>query len=185
MSFPYNAEKALQAINVVLQQEAEQNGTASMDYLRLLKLLYIADRESLKETGSPIIGDEIYAMDHGPVLTEVYEAMHDRSRFPIWKHFIEREGDRVKLSKDPGGAKLNQYDVEKLKGVTKRFSSTGTWKLVEHTHTFPEWQQHFKKGTSTPIPLGSILKALGFAEEHIEKIERAARSLSHARQVLR
>lgn len=39
-----------------------------MSYLRMLKLLYLADRESLKETGHTITGDRVVAMEHGPVL---------------------------------------------------------------------------------------------------------------------
>lgn len=185
MSFPFDVEKALQAINVVLEHEAEQTKADSIDCIRLLKLLYIADRESLKETGSPITGDEVYAMDHGPVLSEVYNAIQDKSRYAApWSHFIVRDGDKVSLSTDPGRAKLSRYDVEKLKEVTKRYHKTGTWQLVHITHKFPEWKKFYVPDTSTPIPLRSILESLGFAEAQIETIEREARSLSYAKQAI-
>jgi hypothetical protein len=42
-----------------------------MEYVRLLKLLYIADREMMAEAGAPVTGDRAVAMDHGPVLSHV------------------------------------------------------------------------------------------------------------------
>jgi len=44
-----------------------------IDYLRLLKLLHIADREWLAETGESITGDRAYAMKYGPVLSSIYD----------------------------------------------------------------------------------------------------------------
>jgi uncharacterized phage-associated protein len=67
--FLFNIEKAIQAVAALLHF----HGSKEMSYLRMLKLLYIADRETLKETGRPITGDRIVAMEHGPVLSSVYD----------------------------------------------------------------------------------------------------------------
>lgn len=181
MSFPFDVEKALQAIDVIFKQEVEQNRPSSMHYIRLLKLLYIADRESLQETGSPITGDVGYAMDQGPVLSEIYNAMRDKSKFAHhWNHFLERSGDDVRLRLDPGKAKLCRYDIEKLREVTKRHRGKDKNELVKITHEFEEWKSNYKNNTSTHIPLRDVLAAVGFKKEEIEKIERAAKSLSLA-----
>jgi len=37
-----------------------------MSYLRLLKLLYIAERESWRQTEHGMFGDKVVAMKHGP-----------------------------------------------------------------------------------------------------------------------
>jgi len=50
-------EKAIQATAVLLRQEGKRASR-----LRLLKLLYIADRNALQKTGSPILGSKIVAM---------------------------------------------------------------------------------------------------------------------------
>lgn len=52
MYFPFNLAKSIQAASFLLGKE-EHN---CMEHLRLLKLLYIADREAIAETGRPIIG---------------------------------------------------------------------------------------------------------------------------------
>ena len=40
-----------------------------MSYMKLLKLLYLADRQALLELGRPITFDRFVAMPHGPVLS--------------------------------------------------------------------------------------------------------------------
>lgn len=59
MSWAFSSKTALQAVAVLLK--AAPGGR--MDYRKLMALLYIAERESIKETGSPIIGDSYYWED--------------------------------------------------------------------------------------------------------------------------
>jgi uncharacterized phage-associated protein len=56
-----------------------QDGVRCMNYMRLLKLLYIADRESLPRTGRPIVGGPVIAMERGPVLEEVFDLIRGTS----------------------------------------------------------------------------------------------------------
>ena len=58
MFYPFKIDKAIQAAGVLLNEH--QRG--QMEYLRLLKLLYIADREAIAETGQPIVGSRVVAM---------------------------------------------------------------------------------------------------------------------------
>ena len=66
MHFRFHFERALQASAYLLRLDRKK-----MSYLRLLKLLYIADREWLAETGESITGDRAYAMKQGPVLSTI------------------------------------------------------------------------------------------------------------------
>jgi Protein of unknown function (DUF4065) len=60
-----------------------------MEYVRLLKLLYIADREMMAEAGAPVTGDRAVAMDHGPVLSHVYDLVKGKAaRAREWAHLI-------------------------------------------------------------------------------------------------
>lgn len=58
LRFVYNEEKAAQAAAFLLREAG-----GSMDYRELLNLLYLADRQSLIETGAPITGDEMVNMN--------------------------------------------------------------------------------------------------------------------------
>ncbi len=56
MSWTFSAEQAVQVVAIVLKLAPDKQ----MDYRKLMALLYISDRESIKETGAPITGDSYY-----------------------------------------------------------------------------------------------------------------------------
>jgi len=111
MLFHFKIDKTMQAIAALLHF----HGTKEMSYLRMLKILYIADRESLKETGRPITGDRIVALEHGPVLSGVYDLLRgEHTAWPVWSEFFQKNGYRIVLINDPGNGKLSKYEIGKL-----------------------------------------------------------------------
>jgi uncharacterized phage-associated protein len=166
MHFRFDFERTLQASAHLLRLDGRR-----MDYLRLLKLLYIADREWLAETGESITGDRAYAMKHGPVLTRVYDLIKGNgSRAGEWNDHIHTDGYAVELVADPGCGALSKGIVEKLTEVTERYSRVDDWELSELTHGFREWARHFNGGWN-PIPWQDILEAQG-KPEMIAAVER-------------
>jgi len=51
-----------------------------MSYLKLIKLLYIIDREALLRWGRPLTGDRYVSMDHGPVLSQTLNLITEEPR---------------------------------------------------------------------------------------------------------
>jgi uncharacterized phage-associated protein len=174
MNFPFKLLKTIQAIGVLLRFD----GIKRMNYMRLLKLLYIADRESLRETGRPITGGPVVAMERGPVLKEVYDLILGQHReMPLWTQFFRKERyDLLELA-EPDVGQLSRYEIGKLQEVAKTYQDDDEWALVDITHTFPEWKQNDPGKSSKPIPLSSILEALERADA-IEELSRDAQSLA-------
>ncbi len=171
MKFHYSTRKIIQAAGVLLRFES----THAMDYFRLLKLLYIADRESLKETGRPIIGQTPVAMKYGPLHSEVYDLIKGQHiDEPQWAKFFQTDGYRIELKEQPGIDTLSRYEIRKLNEVSQRYANLGDWELANLTHDFPEWKGRVVPGTSQPIPLEDILEAVGRAED-IEEILQDAK----------
>ena len=171
MKFYYSTLKIIQAAGVLLRFES----THSMDYYRLLKLLYIADRESLKETGRPIIGQTPVAMDWGPLHGEVYDLIRGQQiDEPQWAEFFQKDGYRIELKKQPGINTLSRYEIQKLNEVSQRYVSLVDRELGALTHDFPEWKKRFVPKTSRPIPWEDILEAVGRAGD-IEEILQDAK----------
>jgi uncharacterized phage-associated protein len=148
-----------------------------MSSLRLLKLLYIADRESLAEAGESITGDRAYAMEYGPVLTRVYGFIKgsgaDAGR---WDDFIHTDGYVVELVADPGRAELSRAIVDKLTDISERYRKHDEFALSDLTHGFPEWSNHYDgNGGSSLIPWQEMLSAQNKAEmvEVVERDEKA------------
>src|SRR5713101_6250525 len=126
MGFHLNVEKTMQAIATLLRF----HGTKEMSYLRMLKLLYIADRESLKETGRPITGDHIVAMEHGPVLSGVFDLMKGEHRaWKAWSQHFKKNGYWIEMTDDPGIGKLSKYEIRKLRELTEKYVEKNEWDL--------------------------------------------------------
>lgn len=185
MLTPFSAEKTIQAAAVLLKTTDDSR----MTRLRLIKLLYIADRESIQETGVPITGDQAYALPNGPVLTRTYDAIkgegYDTAR---WAQFLRPSGQDVVLAQDPGVPLLARFEVRKLQEVALRFESLDDWALVNHTHTFEEWRKHAPaEGGDGPraraIPTRDILVALGM-EEQADELIAEGKALGRVSQLL-
>src|SRR6266699_5311591 len=73
-----------------------------MSYLKLIKLLYLLDREALLRWGAPVTTDRYVSMDDGPVVSNIYSLITDDKQKPIWAKYISPPvGDyEVKLQTD-------------------------------------------------------------------------------------
>ena len=155
-----------------------------MPYIKLLKLLYLADREALIETGLP---------DHGrPLrLLEVWPRTQSRARpdqgarspaeNSVWHSYVARERFDAVLVGSPESDHLSEYD----EGVLSEsiFDSCGSLKkwpfVVARTHALPEWTD---PGTSaSSIEPEDILRYAGYTDEEV----RAAAGLADSVYSLR
>lgn len=157
--FAFKFDKGIQAAAYLLRRESSRE----MNYMRLIKLLYIADRESIRQTGRPITGDRAVAMKQGPVLSELLDLIKgSHLRYPEWARFIQRDEYKVRLIDEPGLANLSRFDIEMLERVAEEHRSHDEWEMVEFTHKFPEWQKNDPGNTLMKwIPFRDILEALG------------------------
>ncbi len=172
MPFKFNYKKTIQAIATLLHQAGPSRAD---NYMRLIKLLYIADRESLKETGRPITGDRIVAMEQGPVLSRVLNLIKDQDvRSYEWNKFIAKENYNIHLIDEPGNDELCPYEIQKLQDIWERYHLKDEWDMVKETHTFPEWEKNDPGKSSKSIPLTDILEAIG-RKDDLSQIEETAR----------
>ena len=122
MNFRFKSLKTTQAAAVLLALDGD-----SMDRMRLLKLLYIADRELLAESGRTLTGDRAVAMKNGPVLSRIYDLIKGIAVSPEdWGRYLRSEGYKVMLLGDPGHGELTKREIEKLHDLTERYRSVTT-----------------------------------------------------------
>ncbi len=173
MVFQFSTMKVIQAAAVLLREHAGR-----MSRLRLLKLLYIADRECLAETLRPITGDRAVAMDHGPVPSRTYDLMKRKDTdSPLWDRYISQEGPQDhRLIQDPGVGKLTRREVDKLHRVSETHREMNDYDIAVETHGFDEWVRNKPpQGSSKTIPLDDVLQALNLTQ-HKERIEAEAKA---------
>jgi len=180
MPFDFNQVKTAQATAFLLNRSHRHRKS----YMKIIKLLYIADKESLKETGRPITGDRFVAMKKGPVLSEVYDLIKGKSSgSPAWNKFFRTHAGlfEIELVGDPGTGKLNRYETDKLNEVWERYKNHGKWRVVDLTHDFPEWKKNDPGESMKPIPLSDVLEAVGAShrQANIERDAAEQRAFNH------
>ena len=127
--FRFDERKTVQAAGFLLNSAG-----GYLNFMQLIKLLYLADREHLRLYGLPITGGSYAALPYGPVIEEVKECIRE-SPTEYWSAHISPPADfEVKLLKDPGDDDLTDAEVEVLQEVVSRFLSMRPFELVKFTH---------------------------------------------------
>ena len=175
MSGMFNERKAAQAAACLLYKAG-----GSLPVLKLMKLMYLAERQSLKKYGDTITGDAFVSMPQGPVLSMTLNYMNgdrpkDSCDWPAW--IADRANYEVALkdaslirSIDEDLLALSEADIECLLEVWAEFGHWDTFRLRDYTHSgaCPEWED--PNGSSRPIPHGRIFKALGMSAEQVQAL---------------
>jgi uncharacterized phage-associated protein len=137
-----------------------------MNYTKLMKLLYLADRESMKRYGHPISDNRYVSMDHGPVLSTTYNLIKGAVRFVEqgWNYWIADKADYdVELKRKATREALDELsdaNLDVLSDIYAKFGKMDEWRLVDYTHRYcREWTD--PKGSSIPIEYEDIFKAFG------------------------
>jgi uncharacterized phage-associated protein len=161
----FREDKAAQAAAMFLKL---RGGT--MSYLKLMKLLYLAEREAFLRLGRPIMFDGCVSMDHGPVLSGTLNLINGAARTSgAWEMAISIPSQHeVSLNVDPGNDKLSEAEDQIIKEVFDQHGAKSRWELCDFTHTLSEWQN--PKGSSIRIDYREILRAGGKTEGEIESI---------------
>jgi uncharacterized phage-associated protein len=170
MNFPVDGRKSTDAVARLIEKSGSK-----VDYLRICKLIYLADRKSIVERGVPIVGGKYFSMRKGPTIGEIMGFVNSRNA-PFWKEYIQaRRGNSLSLRAVPGYGTLSSSEMEILDSVVQEHSQMSTEKLVEWCHDHCSEYQRVIFGRKN-ISVESILKAEGKSEEKIERIVKEAES---------
>ena len=156
-----------------------------MSYLKLIKLLYLLDRESLLRWGRPVTTDSYVSMDNGPVVSRIYDLIReepDPGAEGIWrKHISEPRNYEVVLLQDPGNSELSRAEEDLIVEVFRRHGSKSRWELRDFSHTLPEWSD--PNGGTVPISIRDILRAGKKTEAEIAEVEAEIENVAFAEAI--
>lgn len=148
-----------------------------MNYMLLIKLLYLADREALRRWGRPITRDRYVAMGDGPVLSRVLDMIRygiaDGSFGRTWTATISSPSSyEVRLRRRPTAEELSEAEENVLDAIDSEFGQWDVWRVVRWMRepgNIPEWFD--PEGAAAPIRVADLLKAVGRSKAEIEQIE--------------
>ena len=169
IEFVFNEKRAAQAAAYLLRLHG-----GPMEYLKLIKLLYLADRRVLIETGLPITGDRMVSMDHGPVLSGIYDLIKGEwSGDGSWRAYVgSPQGYSVRWTGCEDDEELSKGEREALDEVYRKFGSLDQWQLRYETHQLAEW--HDPNHSSRPIDPREILVSAGLSSMEIDLLAAEA-----------
>lgn len=179
----FNAEKTKQLIGYLLSKSA-----GTMNYTKLLKLMYIIDRNSLQSRGFPITYDSYVSMDNGPVLSYTYDVIKKTKKNAdvhdyLWAENLQRADDMYSVSwigpLEIG--KLSRSDVRLIDSIWEEFGEKNYSQLIDYVHTFKEWEA--PNGTSSSISYEKLLKELGYSDEERISIATAITETSSVEEI--
>ena len=158
----YNPRKAAQTIAYFAMKSG-----GVLAVLKAVKLVYLADRESMSRYGFPIQDERLVSMPKGPVnsttLNYINGEMEDAEE-KGWTTFLsDRANHEVGLARaeitEDDLDELSDADIQVLESVWSKFGAMDRWKIVEWTHyNIPEWED--PHGTALEIPLERVMKYL-------------------------
>ena len=173
IKFKFDERKAVQAAGRLMTQCGGE-----MNYLALIKLLYLVDPEALQRFGRPVTGDAVVAMKQGPVLSAIFDRVSQKKQTmpkSAWHNFIPRPApyvDTVRFSGVAETGALSEAEVALIDETYARHRNLSEDDLVELTHQLSEWSDPGK--SSKPIPFEAILRAGKKGEQEIKAIRHEA-----------
>jgi uncharacterized phage-associated protein len=162
----FKSRKAAQiAAFFALKSTVPNRGT--IEKLKLIKLIYFSERESLGLHHLPMLFDEFYSLPHGPICSATLNGIDgklDESDENIWGEFIARNGNVVvamkKFTRENLDA-ISNAEIKILKFIWHRFGNMTASQLRNYSHeNCPEYTE--VNDGRIPISYRQVMEALGF-----------------------
>ena len=141
MNFDY--KKAVRSLNFF----AVKNG-GQINKLKVIKLIFFADRYHIRKYGRPITNDDYFAMSYGPVgsgvkdISEMSEFLGPEEKEDALLYIKSPEPYKVESIKNYETEVFSESDLEALLFAWNRFGQYDEFELAEITHKYPEWEKH-------------------------------------------
>ncbi|MBF0541334.1 MAG: SocA family protein [Nitrospirae bacterium] len=166
------------------------------DKIKLIKLIFFADKYHLTRYGRSITHDTYFAMPLGIVGSTLKDIlsfnsnMLSKQEFKDVSDFIEKIDENNFKSKkniEYSYDMLSETDIEALDFIINNFGNKTQWELSEYSHKYPEWlkyEDELTSGTSKRFKLKieelmSVIEndALFIDNDHINESKRILRGI--------
>lgn len=144
----------------------------SMRYIKLLKLLYLSDREAMRQTGDSMTHDRFFSMKNGPVLSQTLELLQGKRDSQRWTSFVRKSFWYSELAQQINVEDLDELspmNMEIMNMVYDEFGGMTGWELCDWTHEHcAEWVNPGR--SSKPIAPDDVFHAVGWSIDDAQKL---------------
>ncbi len=152
MSNKYNYKKGVQATNYIISRLG-----GGVDKVKVIKLLWAADRYHLRKYARLVSNDTYYALKKGPVASQTLDIINRTEEYlgEGWQEYSKnylsplKDGKKLDSIKSVNEKYLSETDKEALDFAISHLGKLSSSAIVKFTHKYPEWQEHeesLKKG---------------------------------------
>ena len=134
------------------------------NYTKLIKLIYIADREAISRWGHPLTWDEYWSLKQGPVVSGIMDRIRGTVRSQqatLWEQHIRTDNYSVIIVADPGTCRLSEEEIALLEQIAEDFKDYDWRAMINYVHGLPEYKEPESENGRKPIYYSDILKAVG------------------------
>jgi uncharacterized phage-associated protein len=132
-----------------LQSSISDNDT--YNYLRLIKLLFFADRYHIRKYGTLLTFDNYVALKLGPVASTTLNIIKREfehlglkkaeREFIVSNSILDKSSFKIQFLA-PESPLLSKSEVEALDFAVENFSRFNKYELIDITHDYPEWKRY-------------------------------------------
>lgn len=139
-----NTKKIIQALAFIAANMPDR----TIDAMKAYKLLWLADRCHLRQSGRTITGDKYYALPKGVVPTDAKRLLDGvetllENPSDYFNRWIEKVGEhQYKVVHDPDLSEFSDSDIEVLKKVVEFYGGYARHDLSALSHKYPEWKMY-------------------------------------------
>ena len=138
-----------------------------LDYHTIFKIIYFADQAHLLKFGRPILIDDYYSMDYGPVPSALYDYFKQLRSTNGDEFFKEKNNKYIQLISKPNLEYLSESEIECLNVSINDNLNLDFDILTSKSHD----KAYRSVSINTKIPLIEIAKAVDPSPEMLKYIE--------------
>ena len=135
MNFNFNERRSTQAAAFLIRRNGNR-----LNYMKLIKLLYLVDRVALITWQQPLTGDSYYSFPNGPILAVILDKISSgpNPKSPdYWSSIIQIAKDdsySVTTVEEPEYDELSKREIRLLEGLDDKFKTYSQWDIVGYCH---------------------------------------------------
>ena len=178
--FEFDERRAAQAASRLLRASGGE-----LPCLKLISLMYLAERRSLSDDGYSITGDRFVSMPTGPALKGTLHLMRRGSSDSEWSKYVTSSvGYSARSTGEECRDGLSDYDCDLLDEVAAEFGRMSERELAEYTRALPEWERCGPSESPAEIDPAAIMKIAGHSDDAIAAVaEQLDAELAFRRQL--
>jgi len=155
-----------------------------IEKLKLIKLIYMAERAFVAENHMPMLYDELYSLPHGPICSSTLNGINGVIDVDMWQDFIARHGNIITPVRSFGADdfdELSEAEMEVAEAIWAQFGHMSASRIRNYSHDHcPEYTETLS--LRIPIQYRDILEAMGDTDADV--VEREIRDIRRAEGML-